>query len=82
MEEKEFAEWMIEKRLDMLSEGKNLPGQEEVIAEIGEILGVPIEPEYIHRVGETLDRIRWDEQEVYLEGFKDGIKLMKYLYSI
>lgn len=82
MKDKEFADWVVEKRLDILSEGKNLPDQETVIAEIGEILDVPIKPENIHKIGETLDRIQWDEQEIYLEGFKDGTRLMKYLYSL
>ena len=82
MEDKEFADWIIEKRMDILSERKNLPDQEEAIAEIGEILGIPIEPESTYKIGETLDRIRWGEQEVYLHGFRDGVRLMKYLYSI
>lgn len=82
MEDKEFADWIIEKRMDILSERKNLPDQEEAIAEIGEILGIPVEPESTYKIGETLDCIRWGEQEVYLHGFRDGIQLMKYLYSI
>lgn len=82
MEDKEFADWIIEKRMDILSERKNLPDQEEVIAEIGEILGIPVEPESTYKIGETLDRIRWGEQEIYLHGFRDGIRLMKYLYSV
>lgn len=82
MEDKEFADWIIEKRLEILSEQKSLPEQEAVIAEIGEILGIHIKPEYMYKIGETLDRIRWDEQGLYLEGFKDGIRLMRYLYSL
>lgn len=35
MEEKEFAEWMIEKRLDLLSEGKNMLSQERSLQKSG-----------------------------------------------
>ena len=74
MEDKEFADWIIEKRMDILSERKNLPDQEEAIAEIGEILGIPIEPESTYKIGETLDRIRWGEQEVNVQVFFSALK--------
>lgn len=58
MDDKEFTDWIIEKRLDMLSDGKGLTAQDEVISEIGRTLGVPIKPEHMRGLGETLDRIR------------------------
>lgn len=82
MDDKEFTDWIIEKRLDMLSDGKGLTAQDEVISEIGRILGVPIKPEHMRGLGETLDRIRWDEREIFLKGLRDGARLMKRLNSL
>ena len=82
MPEEEFIDWIIEKRLDLLSEQKKKCEQEEILDEIEEILGMsmPI-PERV-KIGMILDRVRWEEGEIYKEGFKDGIRVARRLYDI
>lgn len=82
MPEEEFISWIIEKRLDFLSEQRNKCEQEEALDEMEEILGEGIKiPERI-KIGMIFDKIRWEEGEIYKEGFKDGIRVARRLYDI
>ena len=76
MPEEEFISWIIEKRLDFLSEQRNKCEQEEALDEMEEILGERI------KIGMIFDKIRWEEGEIYKEGFKDGIRAARRLYDI
>ena len=44
MEESGFASWAVEKRLDMLSERRSLPNQEEALAELDGMLDGGLSP--------------------------------------
>lgn len=82
MEGNDFVSWMVEKRLDMLSEQKGLPGQEEVFSELERILGGGLSAAEKTDAGMLLDRIRWDEESLYMEGVKDGIRIAKWAWGI
>lgn len=82
MPEEDFIDWIIEKRLDFLSERKHKNGQEEILDEIEEILGMNVELSERVKMGMILDKIRWEEGEIYKEGFKDGIRAARRLYDI
>lgn len=82
MPEEEFISWIIEKRLDLLSEQRNKCEQEEILDEIEEILGMGMTfPERV-KIGMIFDKVRWEEVEIYKEGFKDGIRVARRLYDI
>lgn len=80
--EEEFRAWAVEKRLDMLSGQHSLPEQEEVLAELDRILGGGLSPAERTEAGMLLDRIRWDEAALYMEGVKDGIRTAKWMCGI
>ena len=80
--EEEFINWIIEKRLDLLSEQKKKCEQDEILDAIEEILGLSMPISERLKIGMLLDRIRWEEGEIYKEGFKDGIRVARRLYDI
>lgn len=82
MEEGDFAAWAVEKRLDMLSGQHSLLEQEEVLAELDRILGGGLSPAERTKAGMLLDRIRWDEAALYMEGVKDGIRTAKWVCGV
>lgn len=82
MPEEDFISWVIEKRLDLFSERRNKCGQEEALDEIEKILEGGMRPCERTEIGMLFDRVRWNEGEIYKEGFKDGIRLARRLYDI
>lgn len=80
--EGDFATWAVEKRLDMLSGRQGLPGQEEALDEMDRILDGGLDSAGRVNAGMLLDRIRWDEAALYMEGVKDGIKIAKWVCGI
>lgn len=75
-------DWVLEQRLNMLSEREGLVEEGEAIREIGDILRHGIEPEERTRLGFLLDRVRWGEKELYMKGVEDGIKAAKLICGI
>ena len=82
MEESGFASWAVEKRLDMLSERRSLPNQEEALAELDGMLDGGLSPAERVSAGMLLDRIRWDEAALFMEGVEDGIRIAKWVCGI
>ncbi len=82
MGEEDLIQWVIEKRLEMLSNKEGLPRQEETIAKIEKILDDGLKPGFQTKIGAILDGIRWGENDIYLEGFKDGVRIMRRLNAL
>lgn len=82
MRDEDFMDWVLEQRLNMLSEREGLVEEGEAIREIGDILRHGIEPEERTRLGFLLDRVRWGEKELYMKGVEDGIKAAKLICGI
>lgn len=82
MTDDEFLKWITEQRLDLLSERKKRPGQEETLNEMDHILDRPMKPSQRISMGMLLDKVRWKEEEIYKEGFMDGIRAARRLYDM
>lgn len=80
--EEDFKAWAVEKRLDMLSEAQGLPEQEEALAELEGILEGGLSRKERTRAGMLLDKIRWQEAALYMEGVKDGVRIAKWVSGI
>ncbi len=63
MTDNEFLGWMLEKRVDLLSERKERPGQEETLDEMEHILEERMKPSQRISMGMLLDKVRWKDEE-------------------
>ena len=82
MTDNEFFGCMLEKRVDLLSERKERPGQEETLDEMEQILEERMKPSQRISMGMLLDKVRWKDEEIYKEGFSDGIRAARRLYDM
>ena len=58
------------------------PGQEETLDEMEHILEERMKPSQRISMGMLLDKVRWKDEEIYKEGFSDGIRAARRLYDM
>lgn len=86
MGDQEFKDKIVNERLAVLLGAKDMESREKELMKANALVLEELDQQTRHKIevhmNLMIDRMADSEQEIYVEGVKDGIKLMKWIQQL